>query len=132
MALPNLQNLQPNLADLLKDEGYEQLRAFLDEHDIDPSDEVAILATIRERGWEPVITGTTGDWEIEIFEPGPSGPIQSHVLLDADRQRVLLRALDMTLWWSTTTAARESFDRNTRTMLWAGRAALEQPVDTLW
>ena len=38
MALPNLQNLQPNLADLLKDEGYEQLRAFLDEHDIDPTD----------------------------------------------------------------------------------------------
>jgi len=109
-----LQNFQP---DLLEDDAYAEVRAFLHEHNLNPNDEPAMLAAIRERGWEPVITGSEGAWEIEFFEPGPAGPIQSHVLQDADRQRVVLRALDMTLWWLTTTEARALFDRDTRRIL---------------
>jgi hypothetical protein len=109
-----LQNVKP---DLLEDDDYAEVRAFLHEHNLNPTDEPAILAAIRERGWDLEITGSEGDWEIEISEPGPSGPVQFHILQDTNRQRLLLRGVRYALSWLTTRQALELFDLDTRQML---------------
>jgi hypothetical protein len=114
MALQDLQR------DLLQDEEFAEVRAFLAEHNLRPDDERAILAAVRDRGWELRIDGMTGDWTVEIQEY--RAPTQSQVAVahESDRRRALLRALRMALSWLTPEQERAAFDRQTRELLGMG------------
>jgi hypothetical protein len=115
-----LQNLRPSISSLLEDDGFAQVRTFLNERGLDPHNESAILAAIRERGWELEITGMTGDWSVEIKEYRAPTQSQSAVAHDSDRQRALFRALRLALSWLTPQQERDAFDRETRARLGIG------------
>jgi hypothetical protein len=110
-----LQDLQH---DVLQDEEFAEIRAFLAERGVRHDDEAAILAAIRDRGWELKIEDVaSGDWSVSIREAGTTNDYDVVVEHDDDRRDALLFAAQVALSWLTTRQAWEAFDRETRQML---------------
>lgn len=103
--------------DLLRDEAFSEVRAFLDDRGISPDDEPAILGAIRERGWELSIRGERGDWSVEIREDQAATQNPAAIVHDADRYRALLRAVRLALSWLLPDEEWSLFDRQTNELL---------------
>jgi len=103
--------------DVLQDEDFSEVRAFLAEHGLRPDEEEAMLAALRARGWDLDVEGMTGDWSVKIKESRAATQYQIAIAHDPDRRRALLRAVRLALSWLTSEQERDLFDRSTQSLM---------------
>ncbi|MGI8642553.1 MAG: hypothetical protein ACR2LS_00340 [Thermomicrobiales bacterium] len=97
-------------------------RAYLIEHNKietnaqDISDDL-IIESIRECGWEPIVTGTPGDWTVEAEDLSAPELGREVITYDPDRTTALLRTLAILRYWANRQQGRRMFDERVRRRL---------------
>lgn len=97
-------------------------RAYLIEHKKiassaqDISDDM-IVESIRECGWEPIVTGTPGDWTVEAEDLSAPELGRYTITYDPDRITALLQSLGILRYWVNRKEGRRMFDETVRKRL---------------
>ncbi len=79
--------------------------------------DTVIIEAIRERGWEPIVTSTPGDWTVEAEDLSDRAFARLLVTYDEDRTTALLRSLGMLRYWVNRQEGRRTFDKTVRQRL---------------
>jgi len=110
-----LQDLQH---DVLQDDEFSEVRAFLTERGLRQDDEAARIAAVRDRGRElKIAEEAPGDWSVVIREDRTAADYDIVVAHDPDRRHALFRAVQLALSRLAPRQEREAFDRVSRQMV---------------
>ena len=89
-------------------------------HDAHDIDDQIIIDSIRECGWEPIVTGTPGDWTVEAEDLSAPERGREIMTYDPNRTVALLRSLGMLRYWVNRQEGRRMFDESVRRRLGIG------------
>lgn len=105
--------------DVLSDIGLELTRDFPAERGVEADASGAfppdgLLDAIRGRGWEPVLSGESGAWQVQVAEWQGTEQVLHLAAEGADLARTLRDALWQAMGWLTRDQARAFFDEDAR------------------
>ncbi len=76
----------------------------------------ALLDAVRAQGWEPIVEGGPGDWQVDLQEWQEGTPVRHPASSGADLAATLRSALWEAMSLATRTKARVMFDASAREM----------------